>query len=259
MEDTLTKLNTQLNRSMVLMDHTMDETLPLRKSAKTIKINTKLLPAISTNSPSTGSRKSILKRSQRSTGNEEARENLPDIESELERLNRENQERLSMSVEPLPVSRPHNLQDLVVSENLIVDSTEPTFNLDDMSDSEEVWIMEIPRTINPLDLTGEILKLGEKAKFKVNNERYCAIKQDVKSNLTCVINSGKGKQQYKTVNVRPKGTIGLRRKLSNYRKIQAMNVENSGVPFPKNLKTRHPLFGANLEGKVKTASTKVFS
>lgn len=52
------------------------------------------------------------------------------------------------------------------------------------------------------------------------------------------------------VNVKPVGAITIRRKLSSVSKVKPMQIENCSVPFPKNLKTRHPLFGVSFEGKV---------
>ncbi|KZC12439.1 CCR4-NOT transcription complex subunit 4, partial [Dufourea novaeangliae] len=183
-EDSVTKLNTQLNRSMVLMDtKTTDNETYQPKSNKSIKINTKIQKA----SPSSAS----------------------------------------------PVSRKK--------------STNSTFNLDDISDSEDIWIMDIPRTINPGELKGQSLVFGEKSKFKINEERYYAVNNNGKCNITCVFKTEEAKSQYKTVNVKPAGTISIRRKLSGISKIKPMLIENSSVPFPENLKTRHPLFGVSCE------------
>ncbi|KAG7190069.1 hypothetical protein KM043_006208 [Ampulex compressa] len=128
----------------------------------------------------------------------------------------------SSSVPLLP--RPRNLQEFVEGETIVPESTESAFTLDDISDSEDIWIMNIPRTINPQDLNGQTLILGDKSKIKVREERYCAVNHSVK------------------VNIKPAGAIMVRRKLSGITKIKPIDIEQSGVPFPKNLKPRHPLF-----------------
>lgn len=53
------------------------------------------------------------------------------------------------------------------------------------------------------------------------------------------------------VNLKPAGTITVRRKLSSIPKTKPIQIENCSVPFPKNLKIRHPLFGVSYEGNVK--------
>ncbi|XP_043265522.1 uncharacterized protein LOC122405089 [Colletes gigas] len=246
-DDSLTKLNTQLNKSMVLMDTSTENKTHQSKSNRSIKINTKIQPASASN-VSPISRKSILKKS-------EERNKQHRIEAQNEENNRTiNRDRMSMSISTAP--RPHNINDLIQEENLIVESTDPTFNFDSISDNEEMWIMDIPRTIDPQELKGQILVFGEKSKFKIKEERYCAVHHDIKCNITCVFNTGKTKTRYKTVNAKPAGTITIRRKLSGTSKTKPMQIENSGVPFPKNLKIRHPLFGVSHEGKVRKCAIK---
>ncbi|XP_034179359.2 uncharacterized protein LOC117603895 [Osmia lignaria lignaria] len=240
-EDSLTKLNTQLNRSMVLMDTTENE-VRQPKSNRSIKINTKINPAKSPK-VSSASRKSILKKTERKS----SIETVQNVESNT--LNGSDHSKMSMDTTETP-PRPHNIDELVKEEDLIVESTDSTFTLDDISDSEDMWIMDIPRTIDPKELKNQTLVFGEKSKFKIREERYCAVNNDVKHSITCVFNTDKVKSRYKTVNIKPAGAITIRRKLSSVSKVKPMQIENCSVPFPKNLKTRHPLFGVSFEGKV---------
>lgn len=241
LEDPLTKLNTQLNKSMVLMDTTETGT-PQPKRSKSIKINTKIQPASPSNVPIT-SRRSILKKT------EKRNTRIENSENNRRTSNGTTCDRMSMNVSS--VARPHNINDLVEEEGLITESIDSTFSLDDLSDNEDIWIMDIPRTIDPKELKGQTLLFGEKSKFKVKEERYCAVNHEIKCSVTCVLNTGKVKSKYKTVNIKPTGTITVRRKLSSISKTKPMQIENCGVPFPKNLRTRHPLFGVSYEGKVR--------
>lgn len=61
-EDSVTKLNTQLNKSMVLMEDAVDAPSQSQKR-KSITINTKSQPPSATSSPMVKARKSILKKS----------------------------------------------------------------------------------------------------------------------------------------------------------------------------------------------------
>lgn len=105
--DSLTKLNTQLNRSMVLMDTTTDNETRSPRSSKSIKINTKVQPArLSNGSPA--QRKSILKKTD--TRNDERgveTQEAQNVENDREIINTTNNSRVSMSV-PI-ASRPHNV------------------------------------------------------------------------------------------------------------------------------------------------------
>lgn len=95
MEDSLTKLNTQLNKSMVLMD-TIETETSQRRSNKSIKINTKIQRSSLPNLPI--SRKSILKRPEK--------RNVIEAENNEETLSETNDSRLSLNVSTL---RPHDV------------------------------------------------------------------------------------------------------------------------------------------------------
>jgi len=64
-EDSVTELNTQLNKSMVLMEDVVDIPSQSQKR-KSITINTKMQPPSATNSPAVKARRSILKKSNKS-------------------------------------------------------------------------------------------------------------------------------------------------------------------------------------------------
>ena len=57
--------------------------------------------------------------------------------------------------------------------------------------------MKFTLQIDPKQLKGQMLQLGEKSKFKVGEDRYCAINRDSKSSLTCVFNTGDVSSTYK--------------------------------------------------------------
>ncbi|XP_054005830.1 uncharacterized protein LOC128890880 isoform X1 [Hylaeus anthracinus] len=248
-DDCLTKLNTQLNKSMVLMDTSVENDVQ-PKSNRSIKINTKVQPGNAFN-VSPVSRKSILKRTDSKNNEKQNRIETENTENNKETINHD---RTSTNTSTVP--RPHTIDDLIQAENLIPETTDSTFSLDDILDNEDVWIMDIPRTIDPQELKGQTLVFGDKTKFKIKEERYYAVNHNVKCNITCVLNTGKMKSRYKTINVKPAGTITVRRKLSGISKTKPMQIEDSSVPFPTNLKTRHPLFGVSYEGKVRKCAIK---
>jgi len=101
------------------------------------------------------------------------------------------------------------------------------------------------------------------------------VAHDTSHNVTCVFNSKKDAQQYKTgngfftrevlhisllsfcintnafctVNVKPAGCLTIRRKLSGAPEVKPISTENFAVQFPDNLRTRHPLLGVIRERK----------
>lgn len=243
-EDPLTRLNTQLNKSMVLMENVIETSQQQNKSNKSIKISTKAKPRNSNISPNDTHRKSILKKSD-NMNIEESNINGSEIDTDLETSTNKSLYMSSIT----STSRPYNLEELIQEETLTLESTSSILNFSDISDSEDIWVMDIPKTVNPTELIGQSLVLGDKSKFKIGEEKYCAVNRDLKHNITCVFNTSKTKSQYKAVNVKPAGSITIRKKLSSIPKVKPVSLENSSVPFPENVKTRHPLFGVISDSK----------
>lgn len=245
-EDSVTKLNTQLNKSMVLMEDVVD-TPSSNHKRKSITINTEAKSPKTTGSP-VKSRKSILKKSNKSLG-----ESVTDDEiAQTSDGGTDKSNDLVVNGLSLPtsiLSRPRNLQEIVEKEMLNEENVSSTFNLEDVSDSEEIWIMDIPRLIDPQELHGQTIVFEDKSKFRIKDERYCIVAHNTSHNVTCVFNSKKDTPQYKTVNIKPAGFLTVRRKLSGAPELKPVSTESSVVQFPDNLKTRHPLFGVIRERK----------
>ncbi|XP_046618232.1 uncharacterized protein LOC124304176 isoform X2 [Neodiprion virginianus] len=170
-------------------------------------------------------------------------------ESEIEK--KDDHIRIS-GVQEIFKPRPSNLEDLFHNENLTYDTTEANLNLGDISEDEEIWVFNIPKTINPKNFKGQSIKLGKKNNFQVGNELYetCSSASDSKQHLSLVFNTGRRKRPYKTINVKPAGCVQVRQKLSSIVDIDLVSPKKASVPFPKNLKLRHPLFGHDYRDKV---------
>ena len=52
---------------------------------------------------------------------------------------------------------------------------------------------------------------------------------------------------YFSVNIKPAGKISVRRKLSRLSKKKLKFETPEGVEYPKNIKTRHPFFGVQVD------------
>lgn len=253
-EDSVTKLNTQLNKSMVLMEDAVD-TPPQNHKRKSITINTKAQPRSVTNSPAVKSRKSILKKSDKTFNEDSANNGIVGMNGSAEELGNATSQRLSSSASVS--SRPHTLQEIVQKETLEEENISSTFSLEDISDSEDIWVMDLPRSIDTQELRGQMIAFEDKSKFKIKDERYCIVAQNTNYNVTCVFNTKRTSHMYKTVNIKPAGSLSVRRKLSGARDVKPVSIENSGVQFPNDLKTRHPLFGVIRERKRRSRKRSV--
>ncbi|KYN13673.1 PREDICTED: uncharacterized protein LOC108766439 [Trachymyrmex cornetzi] len=238
-EDLVTELNTQLNKSMVLIENAEDMPSPNHKR-KSITIKTEEQPPKVRNSP-VKSRKSILKKSNKSLDQNATDEIAQTSNYDANRSNEVTFNGLSLSTSVLP--RPRTLKEIVEKETLNEENVSSTFNLEDVSDSEEIWIMDIPRLVDPQELHGQTIVFENKSKFKIKDERYYIVAHNTNHNVTCVLNSKKDAPQYKTVNIKPAGFLSVRRKLSEAPEVKPVSTESSGVQFPNNLRKRHPLFG----------------
>lgn len=107
---------------------------------------------------------------------------------------------------------PCNLQDLINKENLVLDSTKSTFTLEDLSQDNEIFLLNIPSTIKLTDLKGQQLVLKNE-KLKLGKNQYRISYKDVPSQ-SCVFATHRNNKSYKLVNIKPTSSILVREKLS---------------------------------------------
>ncbi|XP_020292088.1 uncharacterized protein LOC109858845 [Pseudomyrmex gracilis] len=212
---------------MVSMEDVTDPPVQNHRK-KSITINTKTPPR-SSKSSIKSPRKSILRKSGNSFS--ESNGDVQMTNGGVERTN-DTSQRSSALVS----SGPNTLEELIKKETLTEKNISSTFNLEDISDSEEIWIMDLPKLIDPQELCGQTIALEDKSKIKIKDERYSTVANNVNHNVTCVFNTEKG---YKTVNINAVGTLSVRRKLSEVLELKPVSRSNSDVQFPYNLKPRH--------------------
>lgn len=133
------------------------------------------------------------------------------------------------------------------------------FTPDELSDSDEVWIVEIPNNINASNLIGQSFKLGSKSSTISTdcNEIECVTeKYNVPKAVSLVFQQKNSKLLVK--NTTPIGRVVLRTKLCDSIEVP-INLDDSKtitkVAFPTNLKVRHPLHGANFEQNINLDET----
>lgn len=105
-DDSLTKLNTQLNKSMILMDTPPENKICQTKRNKSIKINVNIQPASASN-VSPVSRKSILKKTDIRNNEKQSRIDTQNIDSSRETISHD---RISMNMST--ALRPHNVNEV---------------------------------------------------------------------------------------------------------------------------------------------------
>lgn len=138
--------------------------------------------------------------------------------------------------------------------------TTSNFTPDELSDSDEVWIFEVPNDIDPTALVGQTVKLGSRrSALKLNdvdNYECVSEKYDVPKTVSLVCQ--KKNSQLIVKNTRPVGRVVLRQKLAASFEVPIDSDEskvNAKVPMPKNLKVRHPILGVNYEDSIELSET----
>lgn len=126
------------------------------------------------------------------------------------------------------------------------------FTPDQLSDDDEVWIFEVPASIDIEKLAGQTLKLGSRnstIKLDDDNTIQCVSRTLENSRLSSLVCQTKtGGLSVKAV--RTVGHVQLRKSLNesaevaiDYKSAKA----NVKVPFPEDLKVRHPLHGVKFK------------
>ncbi|XP_012267604.2 uncharacterized protein LOC105692757 [Athalia rosae] len=144
------------------------------------------------------------------------------------------------------IPRPKDLQQFLNIEALVPETNKSHFRLKDIKDDDEIWIMEVPKTIHPRDLIDQSILLGGNTELEVGNDSYVISSLPSKKirNISYVFPTSKHKNQYEFVNIESKGRIKFHQKISTMCETELISSKSEAVPFPKNIKIRHPLFGA---------------
>ncbi|XP_034949253.1 uncharacterized protein [Chelonus insularis] len=259
--DPITKLNTELNRSMTLTDKGSSKNPSRSKKCKSIILdNATTSDALITSTPgpsnlsdSISPKKSILKEP---TDNDE----LDNTFVQIVNKDQETQEETPVETEQV-VKRPQNLEEFMETESLEINTTPCVLNVPDISEDDALWLFDVPRTIDPRDFEGQMLDFYGKSKLKAGGEKYVAVPHITSDYFTCVLGTGIHDKPWQAINITPQGSIIVRKKISGWVKKSCDSSEvtpaNSRVPFPKTLKNRHPLLGVILREKKKKKRSKL--
>ncbi|XP_043488332.1 putative leucine-rich repeat-containing protein DDB_G0290503 [Polistes fuscatus] len=196
-------------------DLTMESTLSEDELLKGQNLNEKI-----NNSNSVASKKTIqskLKLKRSSNADHKNDQSISNIQSKNNSINHNdsiNHRNDSKNCEQIQRfdGIPCNLQDLINKQNLVHDSTKSTFTLEDLSQDNEIFLLNIPSTIKLTDLKGQQLILKNE-KLKLGGNQYRISYKDVPSQ-SCVFATHKNNKSYKLVNIKPTSSILVREKLS---------------------------------------------
>ncbi|GLV32436.1 uncharacterized protein CBL_00855 [Carabus blaptoides fortunei] len=159
-------------------------------------------------------------------------------------LNSTNSETMHNSLKEYIITNP-DLKKIDAKTNLL---------LEDLNEDEEVWLMQCPKVLAPNLLVGQKLKLDKnvKLKMKVGSNKYECISERSNDLNICVVASESARNQNLAAKiVKPAGTIVIHQMLKDKSPVRIETPDRTKVEAPANLKTRHPIFGANYEAKIK--------
>lgn len=119
----------------------------------------------------------------------------------------------------------------------------------------EIYLAQFPKSINPAVFVGESIDLsGGETKIKNEHGKYVLNFEKVKQDLSMLLSSTKnGDSTVKTI--KPSGIITAYHVLKSKNKSSRLNAEEddftAAVPYPNNLKVRHPIFGSDYKKRIK--------
>lgn len=116
----------------------------------------------------------------------------------------------------------------------------------------EIFLVQIPKCVNPNILLNQQVDLNEQRKIKTKEGSYVLNVQNLEQEPSVFIsNVDKSKEQCGAKIIYPQGIITIHQNLKSKRKSDISTVpEVTNVPYPIELKVRHPLFGRDYEKKI---------
>lgn len=129
------------------------------------------------------------------------------------------------------------------------------FNAEDLASDDEVWIFQAPASMDVSKLTGEQFKLGSRnSAIQAGNESVECVTEKFTDSKAMTMICPQRNSQLSLVSFVPEGRVRLRSAINNVDE-EAINFDGfeskPKVPFPDNLKIRHPIHGANYKKQVK--------
>lgn len=141
---------------------------------------------------------------------------------------------------------------------IIPPKTTTNFASDEISDDDEIWICDVPDSIDINKLLGKSIKLGSKKSTIETDDgaiEYSSSKYEssngIYQNTLSVVFQDKD-STFSIKNIKPLGRMSFYKKLNHSE--EPLELQPAGRPectlFPENLVQRHPLFGRHFDDKI---------
>lgn len=128
--------------------------------------------------------------------------------------------------------------------------TKINFTLDDVDSDCEIYFAQIPKSVNPNLLLNKTLYNDEDTKIKLDGQKYLISMENKKQDPIMLIANTKTENcNMKLLNI--VGTIKAQQVVKSKKKRHSSEITNNRVPYPENLKIRHPIFGSDYKNKIK--------
>ncbi|XP_046392707.1 tubulin glycylase 3C-like isoform X2 [Ischnura elegans] len=133
----------------------------------------------------------------------------------------------------------------LIPNGFVVDDSLPSISLEDFSEENDVWLVDVPVAVDPQKLIGHQLEFRQEASFiidELSNEKCVSLPSDGPCSAVCLLSSNHDHSR-KIVSLNPSGKISIS---INYEVpvFGAMIPDGTSVPLPVGLKVRHPFLGA---------------
>ncbi|XP_034951990.1 protein PFC0760c-like [Chelonus insularis] len=144
--------------------------------------------------------------------------------------------------------RPMTLDEYVQENDLVpLDDKASAFTLNDLSEDDDLFLMEIPKSMINQELLGQKMVVRNfDMTIGSTNYKLRRLKNDT---FTCILKENNERMSFKAVNIKPKATFVVTEILAptnddNYFH-QGFEITHGPCPFPQNLKIRNPLENNN--------------
>lgn len=114
----------------------------------------------------------------------------------------------------------------------------------EISKKEEIYLLRIPKTINPQHLLTKEFDLIQGSKLKINKEKFELEPTNKAPNPLLLVGN-------QSRIIQPKNSFFLKKYIKLSKAPDLQIIEKAMVPLPENLKARHPLFGSDYEEKIR--------
>lgn len=134
----------------------------------------------------------------------------------------------------------------------------PALTRQDIGTEDEVWLFQCPQTVDVEKLVGTKLKLNSQQHLVPADEttKYEYHSSPANTQFYTVISKSADKNKHEAYSFRAAGVVRIQHEIPEVVPCDVFNAVDARVPYPENLKVRHPILGFDFE-KTSTLSKSV--